>query len=514
MGHATQTYKRSLSGSLGAGMGSLFGNSGKQYYILEHKMNSKYHRSGESQEIIVDQIELGRDARCQVRFDESFQTVSRRHAAIVRDGDRWKLVQLSSTNPTFLNGKPVKTEWFLQSGDDIQLSAGGPRVGFIVPTGNKATVGSIGLSRRLSLFRQQALKPYKTAMTVLTIVLFLVIAGAVTWGWYSHDEYTKLVASFDENSKFSQRERDSLANELIKLNEKNDAYVQQMDSLKTKVKTLSTRTGTGSGGGTRPGTGTQTGTGTTAAAVGEISGCNPFVYAVFLEKIEVSYQGESMTIDGHSSIAGTGFLLSDGRFITARHVVETWYYYEYVYDDSYYVLNMYACNGGKVTAYYTAISSSGKQFSFSTDNIKCDRSTDEMRIQEVGSGVSVILKKAVLDNTDWASYRINGDGLPYDGALSENLPQGSELEILGFPNGMGTEDRNHITPMYYTCKVARQGLDSNGNIITSNDDTTPGNSGGPVFFKSGDSYKVVGIVSGMSGGSYSKGRFVPISSIK
>ena len=67
----TQNYKRTLAGSVGAGMGALMGASGRTYFILEHKTPSKYHQAGESQKIIVDQVELGRDASCQVRFDES-----------------------------------------------------------------------------------------------------------------------------------------------------------------------------------------------------------------------------------------------------------------------------------------------------------------------------------------------------------------------------------------------------------------------------------------------------------
>ena len=123
-GQTTKPYKNTFSGSVGAGMGSIFAPGGKKYYILEleHKVSSKYHRAGECQEIIVDNITLGRDSHCQVRFDESFKTVSRRHAAIVREGDTWKLVQISQTNSTFLNGRPIKTEWYLQNGDEIQLS--------------------------------------------------------------------------------------------------------------------------------------------------------------------------------------------------------------------------------------------------------------------------------------------------------------------------------------------------------------------------------------------------------
>ena len=56
------SYKRTVAGSVGAGMGAIFNGSGRTYYILEHKTSSKYHSAGESQKIIIDQIEIGRDA--------------------------------------------------------------------------------------------------------------------------------------------------------------------------------------------------------------------------------------------------------------------------------------------------------------------------------------------------------------------------------------------------------------------------------------------------------------------
>lgn len=100
----------------------------------------------------------------------------------MRDGDGWKLVQVSKSNSTLLNGRPVKTEWYLQNGDEIQLSVNGPKLGFIVPTDKKSTVGSIGLTRRMNLFRQQALRPYKTAITALCIALLLAVAEGETLG--------------------------------------------------------------------------------------------------------------------------------------------------------------------------------------------------------------------------------------------------------------------------------------------------------------------------------------------
>ena len=105
-------YKRTVAGSVGAGVAAVFNASGRQYYILEHKTESLYHHVGESQKIIVDQVELGRDSACQVRFDESFETVSRRHAAIVKDGENWKIIPLSQTNSTIVNGQMSKS-WYI-----------------------------------------------------------------------------------------------------------------------------------------------------------------------------------------------------------------------------------------------------------------------------------------------------------------------------------------------------------------------------------------------------------------
>ena len=177
MGRETQPYKRSMGGQLGAGVKSIVSGSKKQYFILEHKIGSKYHYTGEKQEIIIDQVELGRDPKCQVRYDEHFETVSRRHAAIVREGANWKLIPLSQTNPTLLNGKRVVKEWFLQDGDEFQLAINGPKLRFIIPDGKKVNAGSIGFSRRLKLFANQALRPNKWILLALAIIIVIIIAA-------------------------------------------------------------------------------------------------------------------------------------------------------------------------------------------------------------------------------------------------------------------------------------------------------------------------------------------------
>ena len=110
-------------------------------------------------------------------------------------------MQISQTNTTLLNGRPIKNEWYLQNGDEIQLAVNGPKLGFIVPSGKKSTVSSIGLTRRLSLFRQQALRPYKNAIAVLSCLLLLLAIGGGDKLSDQHTENLKLDAARAESHK-------------------------------------------------------------------------------------------------------------------------------------------------------------------------------------------------------------------------------------------------------------------------------------------------------------------------
>ncbi|MDR0830713.1 MAG: FHA domain-containing protein [Prevotellaceae bacterium] len=485
----TQPYKKTLSGSIGAGMGSLFGGSGKQYYILEHKMNSKYHKAGESQEIIIDQIELGRDTRCQVRFDDSFQTVSRRHAAIIKDGDKWKLVNLSQTNPTFLNGRPVQREWFLQSGDDIQLSAGGPRLGFIIPTGNKSTVGSIGLSRRMSLFRQQALKPYKTAITLLTVLLVLAIGGLSTWNILQGKANDKKIAVIEREAA----RQDSIRAAQI------DTLVANNKGLEKELKNIRKQLGKKGGTG---------GTAKTADCQGcpaEFKDYMAYVYYIKAEKVVVTFGGETQEFPGWWS--GTGFLLSDGRFVTARHVAEPWFFPS---DEDELYLNIYASNGGKVVTHFVANSPGGSSAAirFTSEQTICNRGADVTK--ETEDGYTVKLANGI--SRDWAYIRSGkGSGLTFDGEKSTDLNIGERLTVFGYPLGLGSE-AGSVQPIFSETTVSKQGV-YNGIILTSDRNFEHGNSGGPVFYKnSAGKLVVIGIVS--AGVGDTMGAIVPISAIK
>ena len=492
-----QTYKRSLAGSVGAGLSSVFNAGGRTYYILEHKVSSKYHRAGEAQEIIVDQIEIGRDPKCQVQFDENFKTVSRRHAAIVRDGDNWKLVQLSQTNQTFLNGRPVANEWYLQNGDEIQLSINGPKLGFIVPSGNKSKTGSIALSRRLSLFRQQALKPYKTAMAVMSTLIVLLIAGSVTYGVldYKSDlakaEMTKAeVEAANQRAEEAMAQVDAANKKMLEIDKKYKNLQKQIKDVVAPKSDLSSTTRV---------SGSKTSNKSIAA-------CEPSVYFVLIRKIVIKFEGESKTYENVGM--GSGFLLNDGRFITARHVVEPWMFPTDESDEFNILCNAVAHNGGEVVSYIEAYSPTGTTITFTSKQVRVNRTADDSRTID-----GITLKKAPLGPTDYAIFSTNQTGgLSYHNQLSKQLEMRDKLTILGYPMGLGANSPTDIRPIYSEAAVACNGLE-HGLILTTATTFEHGNSGGPVFATTTDGELiVVGLVS--AGAGRSTGFVVPISAVK
>lgn len=84
----------------------------------------------------VQRVVIGRDPECDLKFDlrEDLE-VSGRHAEVVPaddDGKSWSIVDLESTNGTFVNGVELKEPAPLNSGDQIELGAGGPRLRFTI----------------------------------------------------------------------------------------------------------------------------------------------------------------------------------------------------------------------------------------------------------------------------------------------------------------------------------------------------------------------------------------------
>lgn len=495
------TYKRTVSGSVGSGMKSVFGNEGRRYYILEHKVSSKYHKAGESQKIIVDQIELGRDPKCQVRFDEQFSTVSRRHAAIVRDGDNWKIIPLSQTNSTYLNGHKIDKEWYLQSGDEIQLSTNGPKISFIAPAGDKGLVKSIGMTQRLNLFRKQALRPYKAVLSALACLLIIgaLVGGYFIWNQHLEIEGQKaLIAENEARHKTEMAVQDSLLN----------IAKTQTESLKGELSTLKSQFGKVSKQQRQIAVATGTINNT------ELSSCEPNIYVIYVTKIDVTLpNGEKGTLDcnqeGVPAWMGTGFMLNNGKFVTARHVIFAWDFWNNggEIDETLANLNCVSNNGGKVVAHFVAVSSSGQRLNLTSSQFTTNKSADKVGTLENGYKVSI----ARGGDDDYAYCSVGGSGLKFDSSLSRNLERGTKLSILGFPLGMGVS-QTKVSPILGSAVVASSDLQQ-GMILTTETNYEHGCSGAPAFaIDSNGNLTVVGIVSSVVGRS--SGNIVPISVIR
>jgi pSer/pThr/pTyr-binding forkhead associated (FHA) protein len=84
---------------------------------------------GEIQEFTEPEISIGRHPSCHVQFLKDLRIVSRQHARIIREGNRFKLIN-QSKNGTFLNGKIVP-EAYLKNGDVLMFAQGGPKISFL-----------------------------------------------------------------------------------------------------------------------------------------------------------------------------------------------------------------------------------------------------------------------------------------------------------------------------------------------------------------------------------------------
>ncbi len=90
---------------------------------------------GQVQEFCAPVIAIGRNPACQVSFPRELGAVSRRHAEIVREGNRFKITD-HSTNGTFVNGQRIQEAW-LKDGDVLMFAEGGPKLSFLTKVGER-----------------------------------------------------------------------------------------------------------------------------------------------------------------------------------------------------------------------------------------------------------------------------------------------------------------------------------------------------------------------------------------
>ena len=76
--------------------------------------------SGRIFELGEGKFVIGREAGCAIRLDND--GISVKHAQIIHEGGTWKLVNLLSSNGTFVNGERIQTA-YLNSGDELRFGS-------------------------------------------------------------------------------------------------------------------------------------------------------------------------------------------------------------------------------------------------------------------------------------------------------------------------------------------------------------------------------------------------------
>ncbi len=84
---------------------------------------------GRIDEFSDEVITIGRDPKCHLAFPKDMNVISRKHAEIRREGNRFKIIDFS-TNGTFIRGEAIE-ETYLKNGDVIIFSEEGPKVSFL-----------------------------------------------------------------------------------------------------------------------------------------------------------------------------------------------------------------------------------------------------------------------------------------------------------------------------------------------------------------------------------------------
>jgi len=519
--------------SVGAGFQSLVGAKGRTFFLLEIKSPTPNYAVGKTVTFTSDYVELGRDAKAALSFASEF--VSRSHAAIQKEGERYLLKNLSTTNPTLINGQPIAKQFYLKNGDEIQLSKEGPKIGFLTPANN--VTKSLPLSVRFNAFKREAIKPYRNALMGMTAVFILAFTG-LSFMLYNVEKENQILAEtikeIEGNINIDQKTMKDLITDLKKANNKLEKEIRAIKVKNTSnvsppKKVIPSNTSKPPVAPSPPSTVPSSKPNTPPVATppaatmeedkGEIiNKNNSDVYLIGVEKMVFTAQLPKEELAAYNKKFfqnvkwfGTGFLMANGQFITARHVVHPWLFLNGQKDPNL-IRNILLHNlpGAKITTHFIAISPAGKQFKFTSEQVNVNNADIKTISREMKKGEVVNLKIMKSYKTDWAALSTTEKGsIKFNATLSSNLTAGKKVYFLGYPRPQLTADMKNLKPTYSDSSIGQSGL-TNGLINITNRGFDHGNSGGPAFvIENGEAY-AIGIVS--SGIGSSLGFLVPITS--
>lgn len=510
-------------------------------YSLEYLTPCELHPKGSYDTIVVPVIELGRDSSCTIYFGKDWETVSRKHALIEMQEEDIIIRNLSQTNPTFVNGQTVQSAFYLQNGDIIQLSAEGPRLRFNIPD---TEIMSLAFTRRMHLLVQQSVRPYRKALIAVGFltVLLGILGGSlvvrqmhISKGLLAQSEsqamqihrqdsimtiQDSLVRALDSIAVANEQIRKSdstryarllrqTAKRMVRNKEQlssvlqdNQRLQQTISSQNRKIKHLEVQF--------RQPLASQTSSHEHAAAIYDQFRDHIYFLKVLNFHIKMP-DGTGGNLD--ISWNGTGFLLEDGKFVTARHCIQGWRFVTPEGNEEHLLANMAEQMGAQITVHFEAISPSGHSFSFTNQQVRLDDRFDRLEQIQGPGGKEVQIKIANPDQTDWAYVKRPGrSSLQSNLKLSRNLRAATPVYILGYSYGNALQKSHQVDPLFSESKIARNGL-SRGLITLTDRNFGQGNSGGPVLaHDASGNPQVVGIVSAGLGSEI--GIVVPISAVR
>ncbi len=471
-------------------------------YTLEYLSPGKKKKEGDFETIIVPYIEMGRSNGCTIQYGDNYPTVSRKHAAIERRGNVYYLIQLSSTNPSLINGKPIANEEQLNNGDEIQMSMEGPKLRFNITA---AGTSNMGFTKKINLVIKQASKPYRIALYSIS-VLFILVCLTGTWFIYSQHKKIAIIEAANKELK-NKREQDSLTytREINKnrslfadLKQGNKKYLDEINKLNTQIRLFAEKPRFKD------------------TEIYQVVEGN--IYFLQVEEIRLIYPDRSAGNINKKWI-GTAFLCNDGKLVTARHCIQAW---RYSGNDTLMQINFCETNKGEVYLKYKAISSKDTiEFHYDDVILNADSEiTFPYELDNKPTGYD--LKRAPSHDfrSDWAyikTDRAATSKISYDKLLSTNLEAGEKLYIFGYSLAFPGSSENGVKSLFSESRVAQSGVSPEGIITITDRNYEPGSSGGPAFVISNDSIKCIGIISFsmvQSGERTSIGGIVPIAYIK
>lgn len=490
MARPTQRQEFGLGSTIRQGIQMLSGKNVDNYTLVFIDPTMDHPRNGE-QTMWKPFVTIGRGKNCTIRYTDDYPTVSRQHAYIKSEKGRYYLeAEPNATNPTLINNQPLKGSQELHAGDEIRLSYEGPRLRFLHTPANKTTA-SMKFTSRLKEFGSQALRPYKQAIVGL-LLLLMTLLGFTIWNFYKVSNELKTSKETIEGVSTKIENQIVITNSIdsvTKINsDKIDSFIIKIKGIKPPiidvpdVKKLPV-----------------------PPSLRELEGS---IYFIYITNVQVGQDKITKPFELDKDLSyrwsGTGFLLDDGRFVTARHVIQPWRFNikcggidsEDLDQQVKTFLNNVEITGGKVEITYVAISPNGDRFTFTNSDVTLDLSKD---LLDCGNNdkSEYGIKKCVKYNTDWSYLKFNKrkGKLKDKHQISLVLPKGTQIVGLGYSYGDYLQSNYKLEPLLIEGKVVQSNT-TNGMISIAANALAGGSSGGPVMIKMADgSFEVIGIIS-------------------